>query len=204
MIIWNKIKSKGFPFLDRRCSLIWHNVLPNNTYNALILKFKVSITFLDVNYFIREYYLSKTPSKIQHDHWIRLEVNHLVVQPNQKSNCHYDINRLVYNIPFLCINHILDWLVTVLLWCRNLKPMYYELMSVYFTEVKNCRDKTAILVLDLLPLFSNCRLFGLLIVLVKNDFKNKAQSLTPYRVQAPSCAAKSTMWSPLSYKHIGT
>ena len=61
----------------------------------------------------------------------------LLVQKNQQANHHFKINRLVPRIPRSFLNHMIDWLVTVMLWCRNVKPTGYRGWYIYITEVND-------------------------------------------------------------------
>ena len=117
---------------------------------ALLLPLFHSRWWLDLSI-----WLVKKPSKTQHYHWLQLDFKHLVMQHNQQADYNCDIKSLVPKTPRLRINHKLDWLVTVLFWCRNKKPTNYEGMSASFIAVKK--------LLRLNPYFDACllSLFGL-------------------------------------------
>ena len=76
-------------------------------------------------------------SKSQHNHWLHLEVKHLIVWHNQKSDPYCEIKNMVPKIPQSWLNHTLYWLVTVLMWCRNVKPEIYKYRYASLTAVKN-------------------------------------------------------------------
>ena len=89
----------------------------NRIFDAVL-----SVSFWDVDYFMWKQYLSKTPSKTKNNHCLRLKVKHLPMHPNQQDDPDCEINSMVPNITFSRRNHMLDWLVTILLSCINLKP----------------------------------------------------------------------------------
>ena len=51
---------------------------------------------------------------------------HLILRMNQQEDLNYDINILVHSMPCSWINHILEWLVIVLLWFSYVKPTNYK------------------------------------------------------------------------------
>ena len=86
---------------------------------------------LSVNIFFKNAF-----KNTQHCHWLQIKVKHLLVCPNQKSDHHCDINRLVTRTLHLRINHVLYWMYTVLLCCRNVKPTGFEGRYASFTYFK--------------------------------------------------------------------
>ena len=80
-------------------------------------------------------FLFKIPFKTKHVHWLRIEIKHLTMQPNKQAYSNCEIKILVPKTPGLRLNHMLDWLVTVMLWCSNMKPNHYKHSSASFTMV---------------------------------------------------------------------
>ena len=83
----------------------------------------------------------KTLSKTQQDDWFHLGVYHLVARPNRQSYTNCEINRLVSKTRNSLLNHMLDWLVTVLLWYDLFQPKTdlfstRALILVYFKTVR--------------------------------------------------------------------
>ena len=104
----------------------------NHLFDAIF-----SIYFSDAYFLMREKFLSKFSSNTQNDQWLWIEVKQLIMRRNKQADTDCDINRLVPSTPHSWLYHTLDWLVTVLLWCRNMIPMDCEGMSASFTEINN-------------------------------------------------------------------
>ena len=67
-----------------------------------------SVSFPAVDYLICKYSLSQIPSKTQQNHWLHININHLIVCPNEQSEHHCEINTLESKNPRLCLHHIID------------------------------------------------------------------------------------------------
>ena len=143
--MWNlRIEKVGPPPSQRSTTCIHRTVIPMLSYY---------LYFPDVDYFIRKLSLSKTPSKIQQNKWLWIQVKHLVVRPSQQADQHCEINRLVPNMPFSLLNHTIYWLVTVMLWFSNVKPDHYKGGSASFAVVNNFSTQNGYFDACLLTLF---------------------------------------------------
>ena len=97
--------------------------------------------------------LSQASSKAQHNHWLQIEVKQLVVPHNQQADRDCDIKSQVSKRPYSRLNHTLDWLVAVILWCRNVKPTIYESRSASLTVINNLLKQNCSFNAFILPLF---------------------------------------------------
>ena len=91
--------------------------------------------FPAVYFLMWKHSLSKTHSKTQNIHWLNIDFKYLLVPHNQQGGNNCEIYILVPNTSLSRLNHRLYWMVTVLLWCRNLKPKDYEGRSTLFTAL---------------------------------------------------------------------
>ena len=109
--------------------------------------------FLFQLFFYVKHHLPKNLTITQNDHWYKIEDKELLVWPNQQEYPKCDINSLVTRTSRSRINHTLDWMVTVLLWCRNMKPVYFKDGSNSLTSVNKLWRKNWPFVAWLLTLF---------------------------------------------------
>ena len=58
-----------------------------------------------------------------------------MVRKNQQANHHCEIDSIVPRMTRSRLNHIIYLLVKVFLWCRNIKPKYYRVISTSFKTV---------------------------------------------------------------------
>ena len=61
---------------------------------------------------------------------------------NQQSDHHCDINRMLPKITHARLNHMLDWLDAVMLWCSNAIPRDCRVRPTSFTAVNNLLRQT--------------------------------------------------------------
>ena len=128
---------------------------------------------------------------------------HLLVQTNQQEYPNYEINSWVPMIPSLWLNHTLDLLVTVLLWCSGMKPMNFK-GSFTSSSVVNHLSRINRLIDTFFLFLFKLLVFNVKNVIFKTAFNNRIWSLTLDQGQAPTCASKSKILSQLWYQYIGT
>ena len=90
--------------------MIWHNVILDNTYHTSFLfgiKQEKNLQLL-LLYFLF--------SKTQNNHWINIDVKHLVVRPNQQADTNCEVKILVIKTPRSRLVQTVDWLDTVMFW----------------------------------------------------------------------------------------
>ena len=105
-------------YKDRYASLtVVNNFLRWKSYfhNCLLTLFYICLLL------VLSIFLVRRSLKAQHNERLRIEFKHLVIHPNQQSDTNCDIIILVANTPWSRLNHMLEWLVTVMLWCNNIK-----------------------------------------------------------------------------------
>ena len=163
LLLYSNVKQRIYKFRSASCTSVNSVMRQNRSLGALPLTsiLQILITW-SVNMLIQKI------SKKQHDQWIRLEVKNLVIQMNQQDGTDCDIKILVQKTPNPQLNHMLDWMLTVLLWCRNMKLMGYK-GSYAFPSQKSttCWDETVILAMD----YYLCLIF---VILFENCFNNEA------------------------------
>ena len=103
----------------------------NQIFNAFF-----SVDFQLLVFYVKTAFVN-LPSIIGNDHWPCLKFKHLFMQKDQQDDPNIYINSLVPSTAHLRINHTLDLMVTVLLWCSNVKPMAFKGRSASFTAVNN-------------------------------------------------------------------
>ena len=136
-------KVRSTSFTESNHLLIW------NSISSAFL----SVSFSPVDFLMWKLYFSKPPSMTQNYHLCQLKFKHLLLRPNKQYYLNCDINILLPRTPRSWLNHTLDWLVTVILWCRNVKLMYYKGRNASLTSINNLSRQNRPFNAYLLPLF---------------------------------------------------
>ena len=158
LLFWNlklinyQCRSTSLTSVNNLLRKNWH-------FNAFLLPFFCRCWLL-----VMLILLVKTPLKTQYNHWLRPEFKHLVVRMNQQANPDYYIKSLVPKMPHSRLKHTLYSLVTVMLWCRNMKSMNYDGRSASLTMIKNLLGWNRYFSAWILPLFDMISLIPLIIV----------------------------------------
>ena len=80
---------------------------------------------------------SKPPLITGNNHWCRLNIKDLIVLKNQQDGHNCEIRIFVPRMHLSQLIHMLGWMVTVMMWCSNLKQVDYKVRSASFTATNN-------------------------------------------------------------------